>query len=289
MIDRCLGGWSQADDIAVLGCQLVLAPIELRFELTDGLASLAALRQALRAWLAELDVDRPTVGDLLVAVVEAASNAIIHNQRASGPAPMLVARHHPGRSLSVAVTGSGPWRVPGDHTNDGGRGLNFAQVPADVGVLDGVGHRLATAGEHLGDAAARHTVRIEKVAQITAERGEHPRLGGQAEMQRSVLGANDERSDVVTLLDAPDKAVDQLLVQLGDLLASQFGGCPVEATSRGSRRRSMRPSVYDRTRDDEARRGRWSAGMLEHGGHAFRAFYTAPGRAERGALNEAVR
>ena len=123
VIDRCLSGTSQTDDVAVLGCQLQLAPIELRFELSDGLASLAPLRRSIRAWLADLDVAVTTVNDVLVAGVEAVSNAIIHGQDGPGAPPVFVARHHPGRWLSISVVGSGPWRAPGAHTRQGGRGL----------------------------------------------------------------------------------------------------------------------------------------------------------------------
>jgi anti-sigma regulatory factor (Ser/Thr protein kinase)/GAF domain-containing protein len=99
-----------ADDVALLAAHVVTVPDErLELELPCRSSSLAPLRRTLRHWLSGVGASRDELHDILVAVSEAATNAIEH---AYGPieASYVVEGRLSGDRVVLAVTDSGSWR-----------------------------------------------------------------------------------------------------------------------------------------------------------------------------------
>ena len=109
------------DDVAVLAVRRALAPperLELRVAADPG--SLSGMRRSLRGWLAAAGADEDLVYDVLVAVGEAAANAVEH---AYGPidAAFDVSAEIDAGVLHMVVRDKGRWR-PSRGSNRG-RGL----------------------------------------------------------------------------------------------------------------------------------------------------------------------
>ena len=130
LIGALLGDQPPLDDVALLAAQVVSVPDErLELELPCRPSTLAPLRRTLRHWLSRVRPSRYELQDILVAVSEAATNAIEH---AYGP---VEARYRvEGRlaedRVSVTVTDSGRWRERRGH--DRGRGTAVMR-----GLMDG--------------------------------------------------------------------------------------------------------------------------------------------------------
>jgi serine phosphatase RsbU (regulator of sigma subunit)/anti-sigma regulatory factor (Ser/Thr protein kinase) len=114
LCDRLIGGLvgdqPPPDDVALLAAHVVTVPDErLELELPCRLSTLAPLRRLLRHWLSGVRASSGEVQDILVAVSEAATNAIEH---AHGPieASYRVEGWLLGDRVTVTVTDSGSWR-----------------------------------------------------------------------------------------------------------------------------------------------------------------------------------
>jgi anti-sigma regulatory factor (Ser/Thr protein kinase) len=122
------GGGS--DDVAVLAVRLTPLPRErLSLQLPAEPPVLAKLRRALRKWLVELGGEEAEIYDVLVAVTEAAANAVEH---AYGPidATFDVEAEAVGEGeVSVVVRDQGRWRPPRGQNR--GRGTLLMQELMD--------------------------------------------------------------------------------------------------------------------------------------------------------------
>jgi anti-sigma regulatory factor (Ser/Thr protein kinase) len=122
------GGGS--DDVAVLAVRptpVSQGRLELRLPAEPPV--LSSLRRTLRQWLEELGGGEAAVYDVLVAVTEAAANAIEH---AYGPADAtfdVEAESLPGGEVSVVVRDQGRWRPPRGRNR--GRGTVLMQELMD--------------------------------------------------------------------------------------------------------------------------------------------------------------
>jgi serine/threonine-protein kinase RsbW len=132
----------QRDDTALL-----LARVErieaARFTRTvERAVELADLRRAIRAWLEAHAVAAADTHDVLLAVGEAAANAIEHGH-AGRVAPVEVTLALAGGSLSGTVRDAGRWKAP--HSDpDRGRGLEILRAVADdVTITRGDGTTVA--------------------------------------------------------------------------------------------------------------------------------------------------
>ena len=94
---------------------------------------LTAMRAELRRWLAPLDLPDDDRDDLVLAVSEAATNAIEHGYRGGDPSGRVeVALWRSARCLHIAVVDSGTWRQP---TPGRGRGFGLPLMRRLVGAV----------------------------------------------------------------------------------------------------------------------------------------------------------
>ena len=137
LVRRMLGDEGPADDVAVLVVDAEDArPFAL--ELPAEPAQLAVLRRELRPWLRAQGLDERVAHDLLVAIGEAASNAVEHPRDPQDGRFRVEGRHADGE-LVVRVLDSGRWREQSLPTARG-RGLSFMRTLAsEVEVVESEG------------------------------------------------------------------------------------------------------------------------------------------------------
>ena len=88
-------------------------PAPLRIRLPAIPASLAVIRAHLRSWLATVAVNASTAADLLLAVGEAASNAVEHAVRgAVGNVELEITARATDTGLALTVKDNGRWLAP---------------------------------------------------------------------------------------------------------------------------------------------------------------------------------
>jgi GAF domain-containing protein/anti-sigma regulatory factor (Ser/Thr protein kinase) len=118
------------DDVAALAMTLTpLARELLSLQLPAEPGVLSSLRRTLRQWLEGLGAGEEDIYDVLVAVTEAAANAVEH---AYGPVDAtfsIEARALPDQEMEVVVRDSGRWRPPRGHNR--GRGTLLMQELMD--------------------------------------------------------------------------------------------------------------------------------------------------------------
>jgi anti-sigma regulatory factor (Ser/Thr protein kinase) len=135
------------DDVAVLVVRLTgAAPFELRVEAVPD--SLATMRRGLRGWLLAAGADEDLTYDVLVAVGEAAANAVEH---AYGPVDreFVVAAERDGDDCVFTVSDRGSWRA--SRGNNRGRGLALMrELMDDVRVDSGAEGTVVTLRRRLG-------------------------------------------------------------------------------------------------------------------------------------------
>ncbi|HLM27857.1 MAG TPA: SpoIIE family protein phosphatase, partial [Thermoleophilaceae bacterium] len=150
LIGALLGDQPPLDDVAVLAAHVVSVPEErLELELPCRPSTLAPLRRTLQHWLSGVRPSGDELQDILVAVSEAASNAIEH---AYGPveASYRVEGRLAGDRVSVTVTDSGSWRER--RGLDRGRGTalmrglmdGFEVYPSEAGTVVQLERRLGS-------------------------------------------------------------------------------------------------------------------------------------------------
>jgi serine phosphatase RsbU (regulator of sigma subunit)/anti-sigma regulatory factor (Ser/Thr protein kinase) len=130
LIGALVGDQPPPDDVALLAAHVAARPDErLELELPCSPDTLAPLRRTLRHWLSGVRASGGELQDILVAVSEAATNAIEH---AYGPidASYLVEGRLSGDRVIVTVTDSGTWRA--QRGEERGRGTQLMR-----GLMDG--------------------------------------------------------------------------------------------------------------------------------------------------------
>jgi PAS domain S-box-containing protein len=137
LVSAMLEGEGPADDVAVLVVEALAAP-PLSLELPADPSQLAVLRGELRPWLRSHGLTEQESHDVLVAVDEAASNAIEHPLDPRSGLFHVEGRVH-GEELVVRVSDSGRWREQTGPT-DRGRGLSFMRrLMSDVEIVESDG------------------------------------------------------------------------------------------------------------------------------------------------------
>lgn len=98
---------------------------------------LASLRRDFEDWLVSLDTHEDDVYDLVVAVNEAASNAVEHAYPPGGAGQIRVeAVVTPDGSVVAVVSDNGRWRVPPAALSSRGRGLLLMRENVDEVLID---------------------------------------------------------------------------------------------------------------------------------------------------------
>ena len=107
-----LGGDAVDDDVAVLVARFgpVSEPFHHRFPAAGH--QLRDLRRRLRVWLDAHDVAQRDQGDVLLAIGEAATNAIEHAYEYDRTGTITVDVHRDGDELVACITDHGTWREP---------------------------------------------------------------------------------------------------------------------------------------------------------------------------------
>jgi serine/threonine-protein kinase RsbW len=120
--DALLGRDEQDDDVCVLTMRRVPTSPLFTYSLRAAPAELAPLRDDLRAWLVDHGLGEDTERSTVLAVSEAAANAVEHGYGCDGAGVVTVKVSLQGDRLDVMVRDEGGWRDgPGD--GDRGRGL----------------------------------------------------------------------------------------------------------------------------------------------------------------------
>ena len=98
--------------------------------------ALALIRREVRRWLGPLEVTPDAEADLVLAVNEAASNAIDHAYRTpTDRAVVEVFFWTESGAIQLEVVDHGQWRDPGPHATGRGRGIEIMQRLVDAVLI----------------------------------------------------------------------------------------------------------------------------------------------------------
>jgi anti-sigma regulatory factor (Ser/Thr protein kinase) len=103
-------------------------------EIPASATQLAALRRAARRWMETVDVPAAAALDVLIALSEAASNAVLHAYDPGSPGRIRVRGHRRGDELELVVEDDGSWRDRSVHHD--GRGLDIIEAVSTVSVVE---------------------------------------------------------------------------------------------------------------------------------------------------------
>jgi serine/threonine-protein kinase RsbW len=124
------------DDVCVLTLHRVAPSTVFAHSLPASPAELSGLRQRLRSWLATFDVEDEVLHSAVLAVSEAAANAVEHAYGCDGTGTIRVfARFEPEGQLEVRVRDHGSWR-PGLADSVRGRGLPTMRAVMDEVLVE---------------------------------------------------------------------------------------------------------------------------------------------------------
>ena len=140
LLDRLLPPEGPSDDVALLLLRSIRRPARLELELRARPEDLGYLRRRLREWLAGNGVPEHVAEEVVVAVNEAAANAVEHayapagKQRSDGS--VFVATGHVERGeVVIEIRDTGAWR-PGAPDPNRGRGLSLMRRLTDDVRID---------------------------------------------------------------------------------------------------------------------------------------------------------
>ena len=120
--DALLGREDQDDDVCVLTTLRIPTTPLFNHSLKAAPAELAALRDGLRAWLVDHELDEETERSTVLAVSEAAANAVEHGYGCDGEGVVTVMASLDDGWVHVEVRDEGTWQE-GRGDGDRGRGL----------------------------------------------------------------------------------------------------------------------------------------------------------------------
>jgi PAS domain S-box-containing protein len=109
------------DDVAIVVYRDVHAPF--RIELPAMAERLSEVRHRLSAWLHAVGVPDDLVGDIVLAVNEAATNCVEHGYAGRPAGAMCVEAHIVDGAIAARVVDDGNWKTPSGDTRLRGRGL----------------------------------------------------------------------------------------------------------------------------------------------------------------------
>ena len=125
ILEHVVGTGERGDDIALLAARVLpVAPQPLELHLAGRFESMDLVRDAMRAWLEGVELDRSAGEDVVLATWEACANAIEHAIEPQIDLVALTAVVEDGR-IRVTVSDSGRWAPPSMREN---RGLGLRLV-----------------------------------------------------------------------------------------------------------------------------------------------------------------
>ena len=128
-----VGSGERGDDIALLAARVLpVAPQPLELHVAGRLESMDVVRDALRAWLVGVDVDRSEGEDVVLATWEACANAIEHAVEPQIDLVAVTATVDDG-CIRVVVSDSGRWAPPSTREN---RGLGLRLIQSLMTSVD---------------------------------------------------------------------------------------------------------------------------------------------------------
>jgi serine/threonine-protein kinase RsbW len=137
--DAVLDGRSQDDDVCVLTLYRMPVASVFNHSFPASTSELAGLRDRMRGWLEENGVSEEVERGVVLAVSEAAANAVEHGYGCNGTGLVSVTARHEQAGLEITVRDEGEWREPRRDT-DRGRGLAIIRAIVDemsIGRTDG--------------------------------------------------------------------------------------------------------------------------------------------------------
>jgi serine/threonine-protein kinase RsbW len=137
--DSLVAGQTQEDDVCVLTLFRMPSASMFTHAFPASPVELAGLREQLRVWLEEAGVSEDVERGVVLAVSEAAANAVEHGYASDGTGLVTVMARHEGARLEITVRDEGEWREASD-AKDRGRGLAIIRAIVDemwIGREDG--------------------------------------------------------------------------------------------------------------------------------------------------------
>ncbi len=119
------------DDVAVLLYRHPPQPLRVRLPAVP--ISLRAIRERLRSWLPAAGFGADVVGDVLLAVGEAAANAVEHATRdADHDVELTVTMEVTSAAVAITVIDNGRWQPPAASSGNRGHGINLMKALVDL-------------------------------------------------------------------------------------------------------------------------------------------------------------
>lgn len=117
------------DDIAMVIYRQPPKPMHLDMRALP--ESLAIIRQELTEWLRIANLGHAKVSDIVLAVAEAATNAIEHAYRGMTAGRVTVDVRAAGRDVLITISDSGSWQPPAPDSGRRGRGIRLIRALTD--------------------------------------------------------------------------------------------------------------------------------------------------------------
>ncbi|HEX6725148.1 MAG TPA: SpoIIE family protein phosphatase, partial [Gaiella sp.] len=122
--DALVAGEAQEDDVCVLTLCRIPSATMFSHAFPASPAELAGLREGLRAWLGHNGVQEDVERGVVLAVSEAAANAVEHGYGCDGTGLVTVVAHRIDGRFEISVRDEGAWQEASSDT-DRGRGLDI--------------------------------------------------------------------------------------------------------------------------------------------------------------------
>lgn len=98
-------------------------------------AQLALIRRQLGRWLRPLELSEDAIAGVVLAVDEAAANAVRHAYGAGGSGTVELTLWTEGSTVCVEVVDHGRWRPPDAEPDEGGRGIELMSAMSDAVLI----------------------------------------------------------------------------------------------------------------------------------------------------------
>jgi anti-sigma regulatory factor (Ser/Thr protein kinase) len=118
------------DDVAMVIYRRPREP--LRIESAAAADELADIRHSLSDWLADADVPRALIEDIVLVINEACTNCVEHAYRGHNVGAMLLEVKAADESIEARITDSGSWKIPKVNPGNSGRGLILMRVLSET-------------------------------------------------------------------------------------------------------------------------------------------------------------